>query len=70
MHNCNLYNSYLEDGTVTAEQKAPYNMHQQPKQRAREEKEKDKRLDNSHTNIHVACFDLQSDYSPHVLFLV
>lgn len=57
---CNVYNRALEQGTVTAEQNAAYEKHQLRKQRAREEKEKDKTEAQSKSNIHVACFDLQS----------
>lgn len=57
---CNVYHRALEEGTVTAEQKDDYEKHQQRKKRAREEKETDKIKAQSQSNVHVACFDLQS----------
>lgn len=50
----------IEEGNATAEIKEWFNKHQKRKQRAREEKGKDKRKVQSQSNVHAACFDLQS----------
>ncbi|XP_053386206.1 uncharacterized protein LOC128550688 [Mercenaria mercenaria] len=57
---CNQYYTAQREGKMTNEQQNVFDKHQQRKKRSREEKAKDKQKCESQSNIHVACFDLQS----------
>jgi len=60
---CNLCTKYYtadHDGVLTEKMKDEFNLHQQRKIRAREEKAKDKELAKGDNKIHACTFDLQS----------
>ena len=57
---CTRYHVAEEDNNMTVSLKESYDAHQQRKERAREEKNKDKIRANSDPSFHVATFDLEA----------